>query len=89
MNIPTSRQRAVEEARWRREAEWDTFRARQKKARIHGAITLADRRAAETLLEMHSLEMGGGRRSRRSHRRSRRSHRRSRRSRSRPQLVAK
>ena len=62
----TARQRAAEEARIRREAEWNAFHAREQRAREHGKeITAADRRAAEILMHMR----GGA--SRRSPRRSR------------------
>ena len=73
--METARQRAVEEARRRRQAEWDGFRQREQYVRENGMITLADRRAAEALRDMRNDTRpfrGGKRRSpRRSPRRSR------------------
>lgn len=57
--METSRQRAAEEARVRREAEWAAFHARERRAREEGKqFTAADRLAAETLLGMRGLRGG-------------------------------
>ena len=79
--METSRQRAAEEARVRREAEWAAFHARERRAREEGKqFTAADRLAAETLLGMRGLRGGiklrGGLRGGRGRSRSRRASRR-------------
>lgn len=62
--METPRQRAAEEARRKRQAEWDAFHAREQRAREQGKeLTAADRRAAEILMNMR---LQGGSRSRKS-----------------------